>query len=282
MSKLNRDDIRLSLERIVDRHTMEVQTLDTEGHGQLIQETQRNEPAEQNKVKDKALIATKKRLKRQEAIRKMVDLNFVVATIIASVTYAAVIQVPGGYDDDDGEATLRENKYFKIFMIFNACAFVFSLLSMLFHFCIGHVSLSSSIGLIYASLCFTFTQFSLLGITGAFFLSIRAVLTKTSASKSGSGGPPVPGPPPPPGSGGPKVPGQPRPPVRGRRRAPLLSPPPPPLPSSPLPDLVPKHSQSNVFTEYWWIGLLFVFSIFAAVFIIRKNKKLVVSILKES
>ena len=169
MSKLNRDDIRLSLERIGDRHTMEVQTLDTEAHGQLIQETERNEPAEQNKVKDTALIATKKRLKRQEAIRKMVGLNFVVATTIASVTYAAVIQVPGGNDDDDGEATLRENKYFKIFMIFNACAFVFSLLSMLFHFCIGHVSLSSSIGLIYASLCFTFTQFSLLGITGAFF-----------------------------------------------------------------------------------------------------------------
>ncbi|XP_050268321.1 ankyrin repeat-containing protein At5g02620-like isoform X1 [Quercus robur] len=255
MSKLNRDGIRLSLERIVDRHTMEVQTLDTEAHGQLIQETERNEPVEQNKVKDTALIATKKRLKRQEAIRKMIDLNFVVATIIASVTYAAVIQVPGGNDDDDGEATLRENKYFKIFMIFNACAFVFSLLSMLFHFCIGHVSLSSSIGLIYASLCFTFTQFSLLGITGAFFLSIRAVLTKTSASKSGSGGPPVPGPPPPPGSGGPKV----------------------------IPMSDPVHSQSsdsNVFTEYW-IGLLFVILIFAAVFI-RMNKKLVVSILKES
>ncbi|XP_075669934.1 protein ACCELERATED CELL DEATH 6-like [Castanea sativa] len=183
MSKLNRDDIRLSLERIVDRHTMEVQTLDTEGHGQLIQETERNEPAEQNKVKDTALIATKKRLKRQEAIRKMVDLNFVVATIIASVTYAAVIQVPGGYDNN-GEANLRKKNDFKLFMFFNAYAFVFSLLSMLFHFCIGHVSLSSSIGLIYASLCFTFTQFSLLGITGAFFSSIRAVLTKSSAPKS--------------------------------------------------------------------------------------------------
>ncbi|KAK7821279.1 ankyrin repeat-containing protein [Quercus suber] len=242
MSKLNRDDIRLSLERIVDRHTMEVQTFDTEGHGQLIQETERNEHAEQNKVKDTALIATKKRLKRQEAIRKMVDLNFVVATIIASVTYAAVIQVPGG-NDDDGEAALRENKDFKKFMFFNACAFVFSLLSMLFHFCIGHVSLSSSIGLIYASLCFTFTQFSLLGITGAFFLSVSAVLTKSSASKSGSGGAP------------------------------------PPLEYPRI--FEPSQSKySNVFTEYW-IGLLFVFLIFAAVFI-RMNKKLAVSILKES
>lgn len=242
MSKLNRDDIRLSLERIVDRHTMEVQTFDTEGHGQLIQETERNEHAEQNKVKDTALIATKKRLKRQEAIRKMVDLNFVVATIIASVTYAAVIQVPGG-NDDDGEAALRENKDFKKFMFFNACAFVFSLLSMLFHFCIGHVSLSSSIGLIYASLCFTFTQFSLLGITGAFFLSVSAVLTKSSASKSGSGGAPPP------------------------QEYPRI--------------FEPSQSKySNVFTEYW-IGLLFVFLIFAAVFI-RMNKKLAVSILKES
>ena len=275
MSKLNRDDIRLSLERIVDRHTMQVQTLGTEGHGQLIQETERNKPAEQNKVKDTALIATKKRLRRQEAIRKMVDLNFVVATIIASVTYAAVIQVPGGYDNN-GEANLRENKDFKIFMFFNACAFVFSLLSMLFHFCIGHVSLSSSIGLIYASLCFTFTQFSLLGITGAFFLSIRAVLTKSSASKSGSGGPPVPGPPPPPGSRGPLVPSSPSP-----AQAPRL-PPTAQAPSSPLPNANLKHSLFSVFTEYWWIGLLFVFLIFAAVFIIRKNKKLVVSILKES
>ncbi|XP_030951578.1 ankyrin repeat-containing protein At5g02620-like isoform X2 [Quercus lobata] len=253
MSKLNRDNIRLSLERIVDRHTMEVQTLDTEGHGQLIQETERNEPAEQNKVKDTALIATKKRLKRQEAVRKMTDLNFVVATIIASVTYAAVIQVPGG-NGDDGKANLRKNKDFKIFVIFNAFAFVSSLLSMLFHFCIGYVSLSSSIGLIYASLCFTFTQLSLLGIIGAFFSSIRAVLTKSSAP-----------PPSPPGSGGPS--------------------PSPGSAESPSSGFGPEHTQSNhsnVFTEYWWIGLLFVFLIFAAVFIIRKNKKLVVSILKES
>ena len=236
MSKLNRDDIRLSLERIVDRHTVEVQTLDTEGHGQLIQETERNEPAEQNKVKGTALIATKnKRLKKQEAIRKMVDLNFVVATIIASVTYAAVIQMPGGYDND-GEANLKKNKDFKIFMIFNICAFVFSLLSMLFHFCIGRVSLNSSTGLIYASLCFTFTQFSLLGITGAFFSSLRAVLFRSSAPKSGS--------------------------ERGGGSA---------------------KSLSNIITDHR-IGLLFiltVFLIFVAVFL-RMNKKLVVSILKES
>ena len=64
MSKLNRDDTRLSLERIVDRHTMQVQTLGTEGHGQLIQETERNKPAEQNKVKDTALIATKKKTQK--------------------------------------------------------------------------------------------------------------------------------------------------------------------------------------------------------------------------
>lgn len=217
MSKLNGDDIRLSLERIVDRHTMEVQTLDTEG--QPIQGTERNEPAEQNKVKDTALAATKKRLKRQEAIRKMVDLNFVVATIIASVTYAAVIQVPGGYDKD-GVANLRKQNDFKRFVIFNAGAFVSSLLSMLFHFCIGHVSLGSSIGLI--SLCFTSTQFSLLGITGAFFLSSRAVLTESSASKSGNE------------------------------------------------------------TQPFSFMVLFVFFIFAAVFVLRLNKKLVGSILKES
>ena len=235
MSKLNRDDIRLSLERIVDRHTMEVQTLDTEGHGQLIQETERNEPAEQNKVKDTALIATKKRLKRQEAIRKMVDLNFVVATIIASVTYAAVIQMPGGYDND-GEANLIKNKDFKIFLTFNICAFVFSLLSMLFHFCIGRVSLNSSTGLIYASLCFTFTQFSLLGITGAFISSMRAVLFRSLAPKSGSE----------------RVSGS-------------------------------AKSLSNIITDHR-IGLLFIltfFLIFAAVFL-RMNKKLAVSILKES
>lgn len=225
MSKLNRDDIRLSLERIVDRHTVEVQTLDTEGRGQLIQETERNEPAEQNKAKDTALIATKnRRLRKQEAIRKMVDLNFVVATIIASVTYAAFMDVPGGYDND-GEANLRKNIDFKIFMFFNSCAFVFSLLSMFFHFCIGRVSLSSSTGLIYASLCFTFTQFSLLGINGAFFSSIRAVLLRSSAPKS----------------------------------------------------------PSNFISDHR-IGLLFiltVFLIFAAVFL-RMNKKMMVSILKES
>ena len=180
MSKLNRDDIGLSLERIVDRQTMEVQTLDTEGHGQLIQETDRNESAaaegrtgmdaannnaEQNEEKE-----------TQEAIRKMADVNLLVSTIIASVTYAAVIQVPGGYDN--GKAILSKNKDFIRFMSFNARAFLLSLVSMFFHFCVGHIKVGRIFGSVYAALCLTFTGASLICCAAAFFCAISATWTE--------------------------------------------------------------------------------------------------------
>ena len=180
MSKLNRDDIGLSLERIVDRQTMEVQTLDTEGHGQLIQETDRNESAaaevrtgmdaannnaEQNEEKE-----------TQEAIRKMADVNLLVSTIIASVTYAAVIQVPGGYDN--GKAILSKNKDFIRFMSFNAWAFLYSLVSMFVHFCVGHIKVRRIFVPLYAALCLTFTECSLIYCAAAFFCAISATWTE--------------------------------------------------------------------------------------------------------
>ena len=188
MSELNREDIRLSLERIVDRQTTEVQTLDTEGHGLLIQETDRNESAEvgtglvvannaeQNEENDIAL-DRKKEEETQEAIRKMANVNFVVSTIIASVTYAAVVQVPGGYDNN-GKANLSKNKDFLRFLSLNSFAFVCSLLSMLIHFCVGHVRVGRIYGSLYAVFCLTVTEVSLIYLGGAFFCAISGVWTE--------------------------------------------------------------------------------------------------------
>ncbi|XP_050268326.1 ankyrin repeat-containing protein At5g02620-like isoform X3 [Quercus robur] len=181
MSKLNRDDIGLSLERIVDRQTTEVQTLDTEGHGQLIQETDRNESAaaevrtgmdaangnaEQNEEKE-----------TPEAIRKMADVNLLVSTIIASVTYAAVIQMPGGYDNN-GKAILSTKKDFIRFMSFNALAFLFSLVSMVVQFCVGHINVRGNFVPLYAALCLTLTECSIIYCAAAFFCAISATWTE--------------------------------------------------------------------------------------------------------
>ena len=179
MSELNRDDIGLSLERIVDRQTMEVQTLDTEGHGQLIQETDRNESAaaevrtgmdaannnaEQNEEKE-----------TQEAIRKMAEVNLLVSTIIASVTYAAVIQMPGGYDDI-GKAILSKNKDFIRFMSFNAWAFLCSLVLMFVHFSVGHTKVRRTPS--YTAFCLLLTECSLIWCVAAFFCAISATWTE--------------------------------------------------------------------------------------------------------
>ena len=50
----------------------------------------------------------------EEVIKKMAEVNFLVATIIAGVTFSALIQVPGGYNEN-GKAILSKNKDFKNF-----------------------------------------------------------------------------------------------------------------------------------------------------------------------
>ncbi|KAM6595300.1 hypothetical protein CsatA_005824 [Cannabis sativa] len=70
--------------------------------------------------------------------KNMLEVNLLVATIIASITFAAVVSMPGGYDDDNkqykGMPNLREKASFKDFLLFDSVAFGSAVASMIIHF----------------------------------------------------------------------------------------------------------------------------------------------------
>uniref|UniRef100_A0A2N9F4M7 PGG domain-containing protein n=1 Tax=Fagus sylvatica TaxID=28930 RepID=A0A2N9F4M7_FAGSY len=88
MSKLNRDGVGRSLERILEKQPTEVQTVAAAN------------TAEGNEMTQVALDRNDK--ERTEIIHRVADINFVVATIIASAAFSALNQVPGGFDDKVG------------------------------------------------------------------------------------------------------------------------------------------------------------------------------------
>ena len=55
-------------------------------------------------------------------------------TIYINVTFTAVFQVPGEYEDETGLAVLRKNKNFQTFLIFDCLAFGTSAAVMGIHF----------------------------------------------------------------------------------------------------------------------------------------------------
>ena len=119
MSKLNRVGVGRSLERILEKQPTEVQTVAAAN------------TAQGNEMTQVALDRNDK--ERTEIIHRVADINFVVATIIASAAFSALIQVPGGFDNK-GLANLREKINFYYFISCDSIAFFSSLLSMLIHF----------------------------------------------------------------------------------------------------------------------------------------------------
>ncbi|KAM6555126.1 hypothetical protein CsatB_015888 [Cannabis sativa] len=64
---------------------------------------------------------------------EIVNVNLIVATIVASITFAAGIQIPGGFNDE-GMAILQEQSWFKFFITFNSSSFGLSSASVLLTF----------------------------------------------------------------------------------------------------------------------------------------------------
>lgn len=58
------------------------------------------------------------------------DINLLIATLIATVTFTAALAPPGGYGDD-GKMILRDNTNFRWFQSFNYMSFVLSLMVLL-------------------------------------------------------------------------------------------------------------------------------------------------------
>ncbi|KAL5546529.1 hypothetical protein UlMin_006216 [Ulmus minor] len=80
--------------------------------------------------------AASKDIFANERLKNMVNVNLLVATIVISFSFAAGLQMPGGYDDN-GMAILRHKPSFKSFLVFNSLAFGCSAASMLIHFVVS-------------------------------------------------------------------------------------------------------------------------------------------------
>ena len=123
-----RSKVLLSLEQEVKRQTTEEQIAENEGHEQF-KESQRIEPAAKVQGGTGAannLVHFNKELKK---------FNFLVMTLITTVTFAAAFQMPGGYDGH-GKANLVKSRDFRKFLIYDSLSFgtsAFSLLCLLRH-----------------------------------------------------------------------------------------------------------------------------------------------------
>ncbi|KAF9619087.1 hypothetical protein IFM89_005101 [Coptis chinensis] len=125
----------------------------------------------------------KYREKITQQIQKVSESHLVVATLIATVTFAAAFALPGGYKNDgpdEGMATLLRKTSFEVFAISNTIAMVFSSLAVCIHFVmklIDHDEKTHSL-LIKAFLC-TFVAISAMML--AFVTGTYAVLAHSSA-----------------------------------------------------------------------------------------------------
>ncbi|XP_065630195.1 protein ACCELERATED CELL DEATH 6-like [Quercus suber] len=178
MSKWNRDNILLSLERVV-RQTTKVQTHETEGLEEF-HETQgmvRNTTPKDN-------TSPKDNPGRDTPIAKF---NITAMTIFTTVTFAAAFQVPGGYEDS-GLAILRKNKHFRTFLIFDCLAFGTSAAVMCIHFAITifpevkYPRLSRYAEMLQVPL----VEFSIFWMIVAFYGGVQAVLDENDPSNLAS------------------------------------------------------------------------------------------------
>lgn len=87
---------------------------------------------------------TQENKSEKKSLRKMVknlaNVNLLVATIIASITFAAAMAMPGGYDNTDGMAILRTKDSFRYFLVFDSLAFGCAASSMCIHFLVAFTS----------------------------------------------------------------------------------------------------------------------------------------------
>ncbi|XP_022722156.1 ankyrin repeat-containing protein At5g02620-like [Durio zibethinus] len=76
----------------------------------------------------------KKDIAEHEIDQKSRENHLLVATLVATVTFAAAFTVPGGYKTKQGTATLSRDSAFQAFIITDTLAFVSSLLAIFLHF----------------------------------------------------------------------------------------------------------------------------------------------------
>ncbi|KAL5547346.1 hypothetical protein UlMin_007033 [Ulmus minor] len=161
-----------SLERRVVQKSRMAQ-LDRENLLETTQETEPEVPSQDEKPagpSDTSINIARENEERLlvEHIQNLSTVNLVVATIIASITFSSLIQMPGGYNKD-GMPILRNFKTFKTFLLFSSLAFGLSAASICLHFMGPFIAKISRVKYIYSSrfsfvltclsICFTLVAF---------------------------------------------------------------------------------------------------------------------------
>nr|POE73758.1 ankyrin repeat-containing protein [Quercus suber] len=163
---------RINIKQEVERQITEEQFADqNEGH---VKESQRIEAAAKVQGGTGAannIVDLNKELKKY---------NFLVMTLITTVTFAAAFQVPGGYDDH-GKANLVKSKDFENFLIFDTLSFGSSATSLIIYFATPLIQKMSFLQNIVPPVTALLSTISLSSMILAFCAGVRAVLDEKSS-----------------------------------------------------------------------------------------------------
>ncbi|KAL5546512.1 hypothetical protein UlMin_006199 [Ulmus minor] len=123
--------------------------------------------------------------KESKYFKDLANVNLIVATIIASITFAAIIQMPGGYKSSNGMPILAKNLSFRIFLACDGLAFTLSAASMCIHFFTAFLSRVLSKNYTYpVVLIYLLTCLSIFSTVLAAFCAADAVLSKNDSNPS--------------------------------------------------------------------------------------------------
>lgn len=182
MTKLDRETHLFSLEYDYVRETKKANQSGTSGEtkkdeirveekgGKVVEHEAENNPTTEDIEKQEQRYYQQVKQARKD----FANINLVIVTIIASVSFAAVFTMPGGYNDK-GLLILRGRRDFKLFLLFNSLSFVFSATSMVIHFIVpalGKLVASPSYPMIWI---LVLTLFSLVTMILAFEQGVAAV-----------------------------------------------------------------------------------------------------------
>ncbi|GMY20561.1 ankyrin repeat-containing protein [Fagus crenata] len=184
MSHLKRHNVLRPLHKMVDRQTTKEQTLETKELAQEKPETERKEDTKVRAGSDAANISEEndRKLAKErypDDVKDVANVNLPVATIIATVTFAAAFQVPGGFNNNDGLAILREKEAFKNFLIFDSLAFGFSAASIFVNFAYPLLAKAARVTFPIRSSAVV-TQLSLVCLIFAFIDGTKSVLDENT------------------------------------------------------------------------------------------------------
>ncbi|PON48577.1 Transmembrane protein [Trema orientale] len=113
----------------------------------------------------------------KSALEKAHETDMILATLIATVSFAVALQVPGGYESDGpylGLPILRHKSRFKVFMIFDAVAFGLSSSSIFFLFMSSRIE-NSTRRAIFLGISFVAIFYSILAMLGTFISGIYLI-----------------------------------------------------------------------------------------------------------